>query len=114
MTVKNAPAGIAVSDLGVSRDWYQKLFGREPHTSPTDEVLQWAFPAGEWIRLFPSKSLAGSSSVTLVEDDFGERLTTLRAARYDIKKVVDSDSIKVAIIEDPDGNEIVFFSGRLP
>jgi hypothetical protein len=108
MTVKNASAGIVVSDLGVSRNWYQKLFGREPHTNPTDEPFQWVFPTGEWIRLFASRSLAGSSSVTLVEDDLGKRLTDLRAARYDIKKLVDSDRIKVAIIEDPDGNEVAF------
>jgi hypothetical protein len=108
MTVRNASAGIAVSNLGVSRDWYQKLFGREPHTNPTDEPFQWVFPTGEWIRLFASRSLAGSSSVTLVEDDLGKRLTDLRAARYDIKKVVDSDRIKIAIIEDPDGNEVAF------
>ena len=108
MTVRNASAGIAVSNLGVSRDWYQKLFGREPHTNPTDEPFQWVFPTGEWIRLFASRSLAGSSSVTLVEDDLGKRLTDLRAARYDIKKLVDSDRIKVAIIEDPDGNEVAF------
>jgi hypothetical protein len=108
MAVKNELAGVAVTDLRVSKDWYQKLFGREPDTNPIDEMYQWALPTGEWIRLFASKSLAGSSSLTLVEVDFGKRLEDLRAARYDIKKLVDSDSIKVAIIEDPDGNEVVF------
>jgi hypothetical protein len=112
MTVRNASAGVAVSDLRVSKDWYQKLFRREPDTNPTDEPFQWALPTGEWIRLFASKSLAGSSSVTLVEENFGKRLEDLRAARYDIKKLVDSDSIKFAIIEDPDGNEVVFAQGR--
>ena len=112
MTVKTVLAGVAVTDLRVSKLWYQKLFGREPDTNPMDELFQWALPTGEWIRLFASKSLAGSSSVTLVEDDFGKRLKDLRAARYDIKKLVNSDSIKVAIIEDPDGNEVVFAQGQ--
>jgi hypothetical protein len=108
MTVKNALAGIAVTDLGISKDWYQKLFGREPDTHPMEELFEWEFPTDGWIQLFQSRSLAGSSSVTLVENDFGKRLKDLRAARYDIKKLVDSDNIKVAIIEDPDGNEVVF------
>jgi hypothetical protein len=81
MTVRNASAGVAVSDLRVSKDWYQKLFGREPDTNPIDEPFQWTLPTGEWIRLFASKSLAGSSSVTLVEKNFGKRLQDLRAAR---------------------------------
>jgi hypothetical protein len=108
MTVKNALAGVAVTDLTVSKDWYQRLFGREPDTNPMHELFEWQFASGGWIRLFRSKSLAGSSSVTLVEDNFGKRLKDLRAARYEIKKLVDSESIKVAIIEDPDGNEVVF------
>ena len=112
MTVKTVLAGVAVTDLRVSKLWYQKLFGREPDTNPIDELFQWALPTGEWIRLFASRSLAGSSSVTLVEDDFGKRLEDLRAARYDIKKLDNSDSIKVAIIEDPDGNEVVFAQGQ--
>ena len=113
MTVRNAAAGVAVTDLRVSKDWYQRLFGREPDTNPMEELFEWEFSTGGWIQLFQSKSLAGSSSVTLVEDDFGKRLKDLRAARYDIKKLVDSDSIKVAIIEDPDGNEVVFAQGRI-
>jgi len=57
---------------------------------------------------FREQELAGSSSVTLVEDDISTRLTEIRAARYDIKKLVDSERIKVAIIEDADGNEVAF------
>jgi hypothetical protein len=57
--------------------------------------------------------LAGSSSVTLVEDNLSKRLTDLRAARYDIKKLVDSERIKVAIIEDPDGNEVAFVQRKV-
>ena len=113
MTVKNALAGVAVTDLTVSKDWYQKLFGRAPDTDLMEELFQWALPTGDWIRLFASKSLAGSSSVTLVEADLSKRLTDLRAARYDIKKLVDSERIKVAIIEDPDGNEVVFAQGKI-
>jgi hypothetical protein len=113
MTVSNASAAVAVTDLRVSKDWYQKLFGREPDTNPMNELFQWALPTGEWIRLFASKSLAGSSSVTLVEDDLSKRLTDLRTARYDIKKLVGSESIKVAIIEDPDGNEVAFIQRKV-
>ena len=108
MTVKNTLAGIAVTDLRASKDWYQKLFGREPDAHPMEELFEWEFPTDRSIQLFQSKSLAGSSSVTLVVSDFGKRLRDLRAARYDIKKLVDSDDVQVAIIEDPDGNQVVF------
>jgi hypothetical protein len=78
MTVTNAAAGVAVTDLRVSKDWYQKLFGRAPDTDLMEELFQWALPTGDW-RLFASKSLAGSSSITLVEDDLSKRLTQIFA-----------------------------------
>ena len=34
-------------------------------------------------------------------------------ATDNIKKLVDSDSIKVAIIEDPDGNEVAFVQRKV-
>jgi len=112
MTVQNALAGVAVTDLKASKAWYEKLFGRQPDTNPMSELFEWKFPTGGWLQLFENRNLAGSSSVTLVENDFKKRVSELKSARYDIKKLVESEKINVAIIEDPDGNQVVFAQGK--
>ena len=43
MTITNALASVAVSDLTKSVKWYQRLFGRLPDCTPLPEVAEWKF-----------------------------------------------------------------------
>ena len=112
MSVKNALAGIAVRDLQSAKSWYEKLLGREPDTNPMKELYEWKFESGGWIQVFEDKKRAGSSSVTLVETSVPDRIKDLEAKHYEIVSKTDTDIIKLAIIKDPDGNQIVFAQGK--
>lgn len=112
MTAKNALAGVAVKDLKAAIDWYARLLGRKPDLQPMTEVAEWQFSGGGWMQVFESPKHAGSSSVTLVETDIEERITDLKAKGIQIFSAIRSDSVAIAIIADPDGNQIVFAQGK--
>jgi catechol 2,3-dioxygenase-like lactoylglutathione lyase family enzyme len=111
MTVKNALAGIAVRDFAKAIEWYGKLLGRKPDSRPMPDLAEWKFSTGGWIQLFQDANRAGRSSVTLVETDFDRRLSDLKDGNYHPGSVTRSETVNVAIIHDPDGNQIVFAQG---
>lgn len=112
MTTKNVLAGVAVNDLEAAIDWYALLLGRMPDLQPMKEVAEWEFSGGGWMQVFENRHQAGSSSVTLVETDVEERIADLKAKGIAISSAIRSDSVAIAIIADPDGNQIVFAQGK--
>ena len=114
MTAKNALAGVAVRDLARAVAWYERLLGRAPDARPMEEVAEWEFSKGGWLQVFQDTKRAGSSSVTLVEDNLDERLVDLGAKGINIGPTSKSDYVNTAIISDPDGNRIVFAEARTP
>ena len=114
MTVKNALAGVAVKDLDAAIPWYQRLLDRSPDARPMQEVAEWEFSGGGWMQVFQDPDRAGSSSVTLVDNDVDVRLADLKAKGITIDSTSSSDDVKTAIISDPDGNRIVFAQARNP
>ena len=109
--LKNALAGIAVTNLAEAEVWYDNLFGRAPDTRPMGELVEWQFPDGGWLQLFEDQLRAGKTSVTLVETHFQKRLEELNSLGIKILSVMQGDQVKVCIIHDPDGNQIVFAQG---
>ena len=112
MTVRNALAGVAVSHFTSSVDWYTSLFGRGPDTLPMNGLAEWEFDNGGWIQVFEDNQRAGSSSVTLVETDVRALIKDLEGKNVEIVSQTDTDTIKLAIIKDPDGNQVVFAEGK--
>jgi catechol 2,3-dioxygenase-like lactoylglutathione lyase family enzyme len=111
MAVINALAGIAVTDIAAATAWYRRLLDRGPDEEPMAGLAEWRFDIGGWIQVFEDKDRAGSSSVTFAEDDFEGRLSDLKAKGIPIGPATRSDTIKTAIIKDPDGNQLVFAQG---
>lgn len=109
--LKNVLAGIAVTNLDEAEVWYDNLFGRAPDTRPMDELVEWQFPGGGWLQVFQDPTRAGHTSITLVETDFQKRLEELNILHIQILSVVQGDKVRVCIINDPDGNRIVFAQG---
>jgi hypothetical protein len=104
----NALAGIAVKDLEAAIPWYERLLGRSPDARPMSEVAEWRFEGGGWIQVFEDPERAGRSSVTLVERDLDERLTDLHAKTIEIRSTNEAESVRTAIVDDLDGNQLVF------
>jgi len=106
--ITNALAGIAVKDLRAAIPWYERLLDRSPDARPMPEVAEWKFDAGGWIQVFEDPDRAGRSSVTFVEPDLDERVSDLRAKTIAIRGATDAESVRTAIVDDPDGNQLVF------
>jgi hypothetical protein len=114
MTTRNALAGVAVGNLASAIGWYARLLGRQPDLRPMTDAAEWEFSDGGWIRVFQDSGRAGASSVTLVETDVEARIADLKAKGIAIKQASNTDSVAVAIVVDPDGNQIVFAQGKGP
>jgi len=107
MTIRNALAGVAVRDLDKAVNWYTKLIGRSPDRRPMPNDAEYAFEKGGWMQIFVDKERAGRSSVTLVVDDLDATLAELDAAGIARAEPTRTDYVDIAILADPDGNQIV-------
>jgi hypothetical protein len=112
MAIRNVLAFIAVRDIDAAIRWYKMLLGREPDTQPMQGLAEWQFEAGGWLQVHENKQLAGRSSVTFVETDVDDRIKQLQRAGIEPKSVVRGEQVSLAIITDPDGNQIVFAHGK--
>ncbi len=108
MPVTNALAGIAVNEIEAAIHWYSQLLGRGPDQRPMPNVAEWQFEKGGWIQIFEDEDRAGASSMTLVETDLDKRIADLKAKDIPIQSRTNSPKTRTAIIEDEDGNRIVF------
>lgn len=105
--ITNALAGVAVRDLADAVGWYERLLGRPPDARPMSEVAEWKFAKGGWIQVFEDPERAGHSAVTLVEGSLDEQLSDLEAMGIAVESSTDTDSVRTAIVVDPDGNQLV-------
>lgn len=114
MAVKNALAGVAVSDLDRAVSWYRKILGRQPDKRPMENEVEYRFESGGWAQLFVDPDRAGKSSITLVVDDIDQQVSLLRDAGLDAGEPDRSDYADTLIVHDPDGNQVVFAQAKTP
>jgi hypothetical protein len=112
MTIKNALAGVAVTNLDASVDWYTRLLRRGPDQRLMPEVAEWRFPGGGWCQVFEDTKRAGSSSLTMVVDDLDATLATLKAGGFLYAEPSRTNLVDTAILKDLDGNQIVFAQSK--
>jgi catechol 2,3-dioxygenase-like lactoylglutathione lyase family enzyme len=112
MIIKNALAGVPVSDLNTAVDWYTRLIGRKPDQRLMPEVAEYHFPIGGWCQLFEDRDRAGKTSFTLVVDSLDEMLAALETAGIAYAEPTRTELVDTAIVQDPDGNQIVFAQSK--
>jgi hypothetical protein len=110
--LKNVLAFIAVRNIEDGVRWYKMLLGRQPDTLPMRGLAEWKFEGGGWLQVNEERQLAGRSSITLVDTNIEDRITQLRKCGIDPKSVKRGHEVSVAIITDPDGNQVVFAQGK--
>lgn len=108
MAIKNALASVAVKDLSLSLEWYEKLLGRAADSMPMPEVAEWLFERGGWLQVYQSKERIGSGSVTLAVNSLDEQIAALKKLEIDPGRQMNSEKVSVVMIKDPDGNSIAF------
>ncbi len=101
-------AGVPVSDLDASIDWYTRFFGRSPDMRAGDEVL-WDVAEHATLFIEPNAAQAGAGRITFAVtglDALLQRLATQRIEHEPIETY--SNGVRHVKIPDPDGNAIAF------
>jgi hypothetical protein len=107
VTITNAFASVAVSDLAASSRWYEWLLGRGTH--PMAEVVEWQLQRGGGLQVYELPERAGQGSCTLIVSDIDEIAHTLNASGLASHvQPVRNDRVDTIMIRDPDGNSIAF------
>lgn len=108
MSIKNALASLAVSNLQLSLKWYEHLFGRPADSMPMPEVAEWKFERGGWLQVYQNKNQPGKGSVTLAVDNIEQQIADLKKLGIDPGREMGDNKVKVIMIKDPDGNSVAF------
>lgn len=106
MSLNNALAGIAVTDLDTACPWYERLLGQAP-SRPMPEVAEWKFLHGGWLQVFSDAGRAGKSSMCLSVSDIEGEINRLTAAGIRVDGFQKTAKAKVAVLQDPEGNQII-------
>ncbi len=107
--VREAITVITVSDLRKSREWYSRLFGKEPDLEPFPGNVEFKV-GGAWVQVVSGKVQPSSWSLQLEVTDLSrerERLRKSGIAATEIKTV--PDVISYFDLSDPDGNSMRWF-----
>ncbi|MBC7978066.1 MAG: VOC family protein [Myxococcales bacterium] len=113
MPINNVLAGVAVRNLDAAQRWYEQVLAA-PGSRPMNEVVEWTLAGGGALQVFEDADRAGKSSITLAVSDLDAQIAALDQAKIQIGKRSASDAVKIAIVEDPDGNRIVFAEAHSP
>src|SRR5262249_6995551 len=101
-------AGIPVSDLDASVDWYTRFFGRPPDRRAGDEVL-WEIDEHAWLFIEPNADHAGAGRITLAVAGLDELLQGLAYQGIEDEPIETySNGVRHVESPDPDGNAIAF------
>ncbi len=108
MSINNAIASLAVTNIASAIAWYEDLLEQEVDSTPMPELAEWKFAHGGWLQVYQLPERAGSGSCTLSVSNIDEMAA--HAARLGIATYARSTDDKVAtlMITDPDGNHIAF------
>jgi catechol 2,3-dioxygenase-like lactoylglutathione lyase family enzyme len=101
-------AGVPVSDLDTSIDWYRRFFGRPPDSRVGDEVL-WEIDEQAWLFIAPNPSRAGAGRITLAVAGLDALLERLAAHGIEHEPIETySNGVRHVNVPDPNGNAIAF------
>ncbi len=109
MAVTTAFAVVPSVDLAAARAWWTQLLGREPDRVPMPSDLEWLFPAGGGLQLVEDAEHAGAGSVTLGVADVDAELAEAAGRGLEVPDAhtVPSGQFRIAMLRDPDGNNVV-------
>jgi catechol 2,3-dioxygenase-like lactoylglutathione lyase family enzyme len=107
MPVTNVFAGIAVRDRDAAIEFYERLLGAPPTMLPNDDEAAWQLTGGGWLYVLRDIDRAGGAVVTLLVDDFDERIAKAAAAGIELGPIQTvAGSVRTTWITDPDGNRV--------
>lgn len=112
VSIKNALASVAVKDLSSAVQWYETLFGRPPDSRQGSEVAEWRCEEGGCLQVYENAERAGYGSVTLAVTSLDEQVADLKKSGLDPGRQMTTETLRVVMITDQDGNSIAFVQSR--
>ena len=101
-------AGVPVSDLDASIDWYTRFFGRSPDMRAGDEIL-WDIDERATLFIEPDVARAGTGRITFAVTGLDALLERLAAQGIEHGPIdTYSNGVRHVDVPDPDGNAIAF------
>lgn len=102
-------AGIYVRAYVAAKDWYVRLFGREPSYVASETEAVWELAENRSIFIEESAQHAGHSLHTIFVDDFDALVAGVGARGIEpVQRETYANGVRKARYRDPDGNEISF------
>ena len=99
-------AGVPISDLDRSIDWYTRFFGKPPDIRAGNEIL-WEVDERAWLFIEPNAEHSGTGRITLSVTGLDALLERLAAAGIEHEAIETySNGVRHVKVPDPDGNAI--------
>jgi catechol 2,3-dioxygenase-like lactoylglutathione lyase family enzyme len=98
---------VPVSDLEVSKAWYEKLFGRPTDNNPMPALVEWQVVPGGWVQVFIDEDRAGTGLLNFAVDDLAAHVRDAADRGLAPGEIEDANKgVQLATLKDPDGNVI--------
>jgi catechol 2,3-dioxygenase-like lactoylglutathione lyase family enzyme len=98
---------VPVSDIEVSKAWYEKLFGRPADNNPMPVLVEWQVVPGGWVEVFVDEERAGSGLLNFAVDDLQSHVAEAADRGLAPGDVEDANKgVQLSTLKDPDGNLI--------
>ena len=106
--ITNLYAGVPVSDLDASIDWYTRFLGRPPDMRAGEEIL-WDIDEHATLFIEPNAAEAGAGRITLGVTGLDMLLERVAGEGIEHEPIETySNGVRHVKIPDPDGNAIAF------
>jgi catechol 2,3-dioxygenase-like lactoylglutathione lyase family enzyme len=108
MSITHLYAGVPVSDLNASIDWYTRFFAKPPDFRAGEEIL-WEIHERAWLFIEPNAAHAGMGRITLSVTGLDALLERLASERIEHEAIETySNGVRHVKVPDPDRNAIAF------
>jgi predicted enzyme related to lactoylglutathione lyase len=104
-------AAIPSSDLAKSEPFYEALIGRPVDERPMPVLAQWRW-GDSVLQVVADADRAGGGLVTMIVSDMATALSGLRDRGLTVEADEGTVVAKVAVLSDPDGNQITLVEAR--
>jgi predicted enzyme related to lactoylglutathione lyase len=100
-------ARVAVTDIQVAVDWFERFFARPPDVVAHENEVMWRVTDGAWLYLVLDQDRAGNSAVAMAVPDIAAVTAALEQRGVTTGPIVrEVDAGLKALALDPDGNSI--------
>lgn len=108
MAILSVVAGITVKNFPQALAWYERVFGPPGDAQPMQGDAEWRLCEGGGLQLYHQEYQASPSFVVIVVSNLTHQLSHLEKQGIVAGPVQKIPAGKIAIVTDPEGNQITF------